>query len=381
VLWLRRALFYVVLWGLMGVASILALEVGIRVWIPALNPSTQLVFYSDNAFQVPLGRAGEVYRHRHNPGDFDVTVQFNRHGLRDTADVALATSADWLYVGDSFGFGFGVEESERVSSRLQERWRESGVRVYNVSAPTHIAGYGRLLQYAGALGSGAGNVVIQVFTGNDLLDYDATAVTHTPFVSRGQQLRFYVSVYSATYQAVRYLAWNAPGVRDVLGRASADRAEEGFVATMNPQLVAVSARVTGEVLRDWGVDVGAPAGESLRDEAVSLGAPAGESLRDVAVSLGAPAGDSLAGKQYLVVVAPPKSLWVGPAEQRQIWRALHGGYVDALREKGIRVLDLAGAFDQTADPLAYYFETDGHWNARGHAFVADTLAAYLGKNP
>jgi hypothetical protein len=367
---LRKLVFYAFALMLVGLATVVVSEYAVRVLFPGLNPSTQLVFYSSNPYEVPLGLPGVSYRHRHNAGDFDVEVRFNGLGLRDTADVRGADADDWFFVGDSFGFGFGVDEGDRVSSVLNraavggtraqrgivEHQREQpevlrGAEVsqgfaeeqralpvfFNVSSPTHIEGYGRLLDMAdGLVGHGAdpNPVLLLIFTGNDLFDYEAGVVAHTPFVSRFSRLKFYVGTQSALYQALRYLAWNAPGLRERLHQKAVQTAQEGYFVSYDPRVVESSARMAARIL----------------DE--------GE-------------------RPHWVVLAPPKSLWTG--RYRAEWAQFHYGFADALRERGLRVTDLAPALEQRAlrdgvdSPLMFYFPTDGHWSAVGSAAVAEIL--------
>ncbi|MCH8524996.1 MAG: hypothetical protein LAT52_10635 [Balneolales bacterium] len=325
---MKKMAFMGVLAGLMLVLTMALAEVAVRVFFPQLNPATQLVFYSANEWNVPLGWPGATYRHRHNAGDFDVTVTFNELGLRDVADVRRAGAGDWLYVGDSFGFGFGVEEHERASSRLDSLL--PGARVFNLSAPTHIEGYGRLLQYALDLGvSDSAGVILQVFTGNDLFDFEQVVEGHTPFTSRLDRLKFRVSTRSALYQAVRYVVWNLPVLGDRMAASRSTGAVEGFTVRFDAGVIASSARMTERVLAGRTGDV-------------------------------------------LVVVAPPKSLWFG--SQQQEWQRIHRAYVQAVREKGLPVLDLADVVG-----VGDYFPVDGHWNVGGNARVAEALFRLIGE--
>jgi hypothetical protein len=43
------------------------------------------------------------------------------------------------------------------------------------------------------------------------------------------------------------------------------------------------------------------------------------------------------------------------------------------REAGVNVVDVKSALEAQGDPLACYFKTDPHWNARGHAVGAAEL--------
>ncbi len=120
------------------------LEVGIWVFLPKFDPSGAVRFHV-NADRVPLGPANETLRQWKNTGDYDVTFRFNGYGLRDEKDLALSTKDDYFVVGDSFSLGWGVEENERYSNRLEPLLSH---RVYNVSAPGGFDSYERLIWYA-----------------------------------------------------------------------------------------------------------------------------------------------------------------------------------------------------------------------------------------
>ena len=196
---MKQWAFYGVLVTGLALATLVLAEVAFRAFFPQLNPATQLVFYSQNPWQVPLGLPGETYRHRHNAGDFDVEVRFNALGLRDVADIRPSPPGDWLYVGDSFGFGFGVDEHVRVSSRLDSLL--PGARVFNLSSPTQLVGYGRLLDYARDLGgAGLGRpVVLQVFNEGEMifLITESVAPAHTLHTGWVAALRFRLSTQLA----------------------------------------------------------------------------------------------------------------------------------------------------------------------------------------
>ena len=66
-----------------------------------------------------------------NTGDYDVEVTFNELGLRDARSLKASTPDSIVVVGDSFAFGWGVEERQRFSNLLQERLARP---VFNVSA-------------------------------------------------------------------------------------------------------------------------------------------------------------------------------------------------------------------------------------------------------
>jgi hypothetical protein len=56
---------------------------------------------------------------------------------------------------------------------------------------------------------------------------------------------------------------------------------------------------------------------------------------------------------------------------------VHRSLLAALARRGANVLDLRPLFEAGGDPLAFYFASDAHWNAKGHALAADAIARRL----
>ena len=135
--------------GLAGLAILAALAIGgtagefaVRLAEPELDPTRHLRFEKQTSRLPILGPRNAIQRQIKNTGDFDVTIRFNRYGLRDAKDLAQGMTDDVYLVGDSFAFGWGVEEHERLSERLESL---TGKRVFNLSMPTGFDGYNQLL--------------------------------------------------------------------------------------------------------------------------------------------------------------------------------------------------------------------------------------------
>jgi lysophospholipase L1-like esterase len=78
-----------------------------------------------------------------------------------------------------------------------------------------------------------------------------------------------------------------------------------------------------------------------------------------------------------VIDAPRADIYAGTANESV--QFLHAITADACAEAGIDLLDLSEDMTEaySKDGRRFEFDTDGHWNAYGHEFVARTLAAFL----
>jgi len=106
-------------------------------WAPSHSGRT--VFYH---YDPTLGwamRPGQKDVHEHQ--DFAVTVEVNSHGLRDEEIKPKGDRKRLLVLGDSFGWGYGVELEDRFDSLLDTRL--SDWQIVNAS----VSGYGTDQQY------------------------------------------------------------------------------------------------------------------------------------------------------------------------------------------------------------------------------------------
>ena len=259
-----------------------------------------------------------------------VVPALNARGLRDDKDVAKATANDIAVVGDSFAWGWGVQAEERFSDRLQKL---TGKRVFNVSTPTDLAGYGALIAYARKLGGKFGTVVLAICMENDLLDYGAGAGdADRVLVANPGGVRGWLERTSAAYllltTAVQQTAWlKAPAV---------------WLGVITPNLEGIAQSDFSEAAID-------------------------SSARKVA--------DLARNQRLLVVIIPSRALWIG--DNRAVEDRIHKGFLAALGRLGIDFVDLRPLLEAGGQPLSYHFANDGHWNARGHELAAELTLAYL----
>jgi hypothetical protein len=316
-----------------GLVALIILEIAVRVLLPYYNPRSkdQVVFhFGENG--VPLGPENQTIRQRSPQGDYDLKVTFNRFGLRDRQDMTTATPSDWFVVGDSFGMGWGVEETNRFSDVLA---RTAHVRVFNICIPTDIAGYGQLVEYAERHGATISNLVISVCMENDLRDYYRDKPTAAPSTwkrSRKEALREFAKTHSALYLFLSTELQQSAALRRFF------------------QAIGIARRRDSRDLMHY----------NEFDEPAILYSV------DLLSKLTA------SHPSALVLIIPSRALWIGNA--RDVEAKVHDLFVGELKKRNIEFLDMRPVFESKGDPMRYHFSTDGHWNKDGHQLAGELLA-------
>jgi hypothetical protein len=310
-----------------ALVGLLIVELVTRVVAPAYDPSGHVAFMllPDGT---PIGPPGAVSRLVKNTGDYDVQVKFNSLGLRDSKSIAVSGVDSIFVVGDSFGFGWGVEEAQRFSNLLEDRL---GRLVFNISAgAADFDGYDHLIHYAEANGARIGTLVVSVCMENDLREYgpeEPGQVRLSTLAGVKNFLAEHSAVYGLAAAAIHRTPW--------LARAAVQ------TGLLSPNLAAIAE-------------------SDVSDGAIKSSAAR---LRRL-----------VAGRRAVILIVPSRALWVGTdAHRRQTARA-HDAFVRALRQAGLKVVDVRAAFELQGNPLSLHFANDAHWTAVGHRIAADALA-------
>ena len=326
----RLTLAFILVTGL----SLLVLEWSVRLLMPQYHPAGQISFVLEDGFPLgPRNFSGRLWR---NTGDYDVAVNINSDGFRDKKDLRDSSASDLFVVGDSFSFGWGVEEEERYSNQAAILF---GRPAYNIAIPTDIEGYGRLIGYAREKGALINHLIIGVCMENDLQYYrplqnaPAEEGSIRPTIA-GAGLKYYLTGHSALYGAVTSAAHQNSTLQGVLGR-----------------LGLISDSVDGMVLNRHVPEII----ENSADRLVRLIAESG-------------------AEQSLVLLIPSRGLWQGGNKENE--QKVHREFAAALAARGLEVVDMKPLFEEGGDPLAYHFKSDGHWNVAGHALAARAIFAH-----
>jgi hypothetical protein len=323
------------------VASAFALivsEYSVRLAVPKYDPAGHISFFTDPETRVLLGRPNTKTRQIKNSGDYDVEVAFNRHGLRDRRDIADGKMQDLYVLGDSFPFGWGVEEAERFSNVLEKM---IGRRVFNISTTANVDGYERLLSYSDRQGAKIRDVILAVNMIDDVQNYEMVAKPVPQDVPAPQTAVSLQAVkeFLIKNSALYFLATAAVGSIDVLRTALV---RLGFVKTLN---------------------------------VVRGGLPNRDAIRSTVGRIAA-----LSKKYNLtVLIIPSRGLWVGG--HRKAAAEAHEKFADELRRRGLNPVDMRPVMEATGSPMQFHFLNDGHWRRQGHALAAAELARRLKSGP
>ncbi|MCS6770746.1 MAG: SGNH/GDSL hydrolase family protein [Kiritimatiellae bacterium] len=341
---MKHVLFRMILLACSLAASFVLLEWAIRRFLPFYDPRRQIVFptmpmYNDAA----IGPKNERIRQRTPKGDFDLWIQFNRHGFRDTKDLSSSSPTDWFAVGDSFTFGWGIPEGGRYSDLLEKKL---GWRIFNIAVPSDLDQYIGLVRYARDCGAVISNAIVGVCMNNDLKNYRTAEKQQKAIYGDRQpwkaRLRVWMQSHSAVYLFCSYELQRIPAFRGLFERLGVAR------------------------------DIRELTLQNLYDEEIL------ESSAEKAVELARVIGSP---STYFVLI-PSLALWL--ADDPAMERRVHESFADRIRQRGLKVIDLKPAFEAHPNPRSLYFATDPHWNDAGHAFAADVIARALqesGPNP
>jgi hypothetical protein len=310
-----------------ALVGLMIVELAVRVAAPAYDPSRQVTFalLPDGT---PIGTPSAQRRLVKNTGDYDVQVRFNSLGLRDSKSIAVSGVDSIFVVGDSFAFGWGVEEPQRFSNLLED-WL--GRLVFNISTgAADFDGYDHLIRYAEANRARIGTLIVSVCMENDLREYgpeEPGQGSRSPFAS----VKTFVTEHSAFYGLAAAVVHRTPW----LERAATQ------TGLLTPNLAAIAESDVSE---------GAVKSSAAR-------------LRRL-----------VAGRRAVILIVPSRALWAGTDAHRRQTVRTHDAFVRALRQAGLKIVDVRAAFELQGNPLSLHFANDVNWTSVGHRIAADALA-------
>jgi lysophospholipase L1-like esterase len=276
---------------------------------------------------------------------FRISVHVNSRGLRDREHTYERSSDNQriLVLGDSFAWGYGVEEPERFSQRLETML---GAEVINAA----ISGYStdqELLWYQHEGTQYDHDLVILEFAGNDI-GHNEQQLVYTiyykpRFLQQGDEL--VLSGYPVPQTSSQGRLVYTLSQRSALGYFLV---QQFFELRSTVGRLQSSSGTTDDVRADQGAV----------PDPFNLTIALLDDMRTRVEAQGA----------NLLIVATDR-WWNAPAH------ADYAGFIDALEARGFWVLDVerVPGFDQES----MLIPDDGHWNRAGHEFVAQAITAVI----
>lgn len=298
-------------------------------------------FVIDAGYGVRANQPGIRTRH-YVPGDYEVEINTNSAGMRGTREYQLRKPEDVyrvLVLGDSFAFGFGVEDEEVVSAVLEDKLNQSAGKgqrfeVLNLS----VSGFGQaeeLLTYRHAGRQYDPDAVVLFYFQNDVGN---NAVSGLFEIGEDGELHRTDQDYLPAVEA-RERLYAIPMVRWLFEHSAA----------WNLVRNRLSSLVQKSLLKNKGLKEFS----DTQPEAVELTKAL---IREFVAEIKAD------GARAIIVAIPHKAsarsnFPLSPAEVREI---------------GAEFLD-AQDFVTAAD----YYERDSHWRPSGHRLASQRIAALL----
>lgn len=312
--------------GLAILVLIAGAEAAVRVTVPRFDPARQLHFVDAPGSFPMLGPANERLYQWQPAGDFSVTIDFDRYGLRSGKEVAKAPEDAIFVVGDFFPFGWGVEQTERFSDLLQQRLQGD---IYNIAIRGNLpTGHLKLIHYVERLGAKVHRLIITLPLEYVVRRYgEENNMPVPPLQPAAPRVKQWLKDHSALYQASIAIV-------------------EG-----NDTLRAMATRL----------HLAAPV-----DRFVNL-----NKIDDTAMTTTVNVLKTIAAQyDVLLVLVPNPALLEGHNVEAETW--VHDTFAARLAAEHIPYVDLQPTL--AAQPARYLFPHEHYWNAAAHAATADVLA-------
>ena len=318
----------------------LLFEIFVRQFLPQYDPSGHLSF-TTNDRGVPIALNRGLSRQIKNTGDYDVSIQISNLGLREPKELSTSTKSDVIVVGDSFSFGWGVEENERYSNRLDAILTTK--KVFNISIPTDFDGYGKLLDYAKENGATINKLIIGVTMENDLRHYSIkrNGLDKNHGTAKGNNALRHLKLYLRENSAAYFLTTSLVHSNLAMKKFAI------FLGLIKPSLQGIPALKFSQQL--------------IIDSSDRL-------------------NKLIKPFDPIILIIPSRALWTGTEEYRNTADKIHKAFIKELDRRKIKYVDPRSLIEKNNMPLHYHFKYDGHWTRDAHQIAAKALARAINAN-
>lgn len=353
-------------------SALISLEVLSALWVLSGMGRTphRPVYAKSGATLSEILYDGEAWGTWHLPGTsarlwsscYDTTYRINSYGARDREHPRQSDTPRIVVLGDSFAEGFGVDETDRFTNRLE---RLTGLEMLNFGVSgTGPLSYSILYQQLAHQFDHIGVLVLLTAT-NDFIDQDGHFWREADGKLPGRYKPYYVEseagfeiVYPVARPSAPQIVATTAGISHPVVRWLRDWTWFGGVLR-DINYVVQSKRVA-ERLTELGEDTG------YRETSVRRLHAVRHSLLQITETAGS--------ERFVAILLIP-----GPKDLQFV-----GGGGALLREtlafpvrNGIRVVDLAEHLIKLPDTSSVFFSCDDHWSADGNRIIANIVAAEL----
>ena len=327
---LKKSFFISLTLGIFLTSSLVIGELFVRKFFPIYDPSNQIEFRHFDGVPL-LSHRNSTIRHWKTTGDYDVEIYSNHLGLRNRKN--LKNSKDtWIYiVGDSFSFGYGVSEEKRFSNLLETKHKIG--EVINISIPTDLNGYEKLISYAKKNGAQIKKLILGFCMENDFKDYTKKKKENKKAYNFAF-LKVFLKKEIALYNLLTHAVHGNSHLQKFATKLGFINEVYTFRTPPNEKIIKLSIKKIKNIFEKFNI------------------------------------------KNGYVLLIPHKGIWMG--EKKDKFKKIHYMTKNLLLNEGLKIIDLKDSFDQTLNPIEnLFFKNDGHWNNEGHKIVADVISKNL----
>ena len=344
------------------------LEAGVRLFAPVPFVASDLFLATENTQSNSKEIQSRSVRRwlqpniqtRHTTKEFDVAVRTNQRGMRgpDFAQTKIKDSKRILFVGDSFTFGYGVEEPQRFSDQVEKLALKRGEKWQSLNMGVPSWGTADALLYLRETGLELKpDVVVACFYQNDIRDNADRQL----FELINKKL---FAIERAKAPAPSALAVTRDPINDKLLHVEGEQ-----VARAKPPRI-------GFLVRNFHLARMVRLALNRREDS-SQDLPAAR--RNLAEQLTIALLEQMeldcqkAGAKFLLIIIPDKSELELKEERIEKNAPLFQSWLH--KREANTTLDLLPTLRAAQPPL--FFEVDAHLNARGHEVAARAIETKL----
>jgi hypothetical protein len=313
-------------------------EFALRKFLPIYDPSGMIRYTNENG--VPLIKKKNFkLRQWKNTGDYDVTIISNKYGLRNSKDFNKVSKNAFYVVGDSHTFGHGVEENERYSNLLEEKFQIG--EFVNIAIPSGVSGYHQLLKYAEKNGAVINNIILGLTLENDIgiieSEKKTTEKNEKKIITKINYfsvLKGFLTENSSLYNLFTSVVHQNENLKKIALKLTLINEAHGKINSFSTE-------------------------EEIKSTV--------DYIKKIQLEF--------KPKNFYVLLLPSRGLWFSKDYKKYFEE--HNNTKKQLINYNINVIDPLPEFMKSNNPKKYHFKYDGHFNKLGHLLLAEEIFKVL----